>query len=64
MTRRLGFPCYAQGPWPKITHPDQHAIAFTSDCVFVGNDGGIWTRKAVRQESVRQRGRIKCEGTP
>ena len=42
----FGFPCFAQGPdtCPKTTHPDQHAIAFTADRVFVGNDGGVWSR--------------------
>jgi hypothetical protein len=42
----FGFSCYAAGPdaCPKTTHPDQHAIAFSGNRVFVGNDGGVWSR--------------------
>ncbi len=29
---------------PKTTHPDQHAVAFDNSRVWVGNDGGIWSR--------------------
>lgn len=29
---------------PKTTHPDQHAIAIANGTVYVGNDGGIWSR--------------------
>lgn len=29
---------------PNTTHPDQHAIAIAGDTVFVGNDGGIYSR--------------------
>ena len=29
---------------PPTTHPDQHAIAFGSGQVWVGNDGGIYSR--------------------
>jgi hypothetical protein len=40
------LPCYANGPdtCPKTTHPDQHAIAFAGNTVYVGNDGGVWSR--------------------
>ncbi|HMC71016.1 MAG TPA: hypothetical protein VKJ07_17800, partial [Mycobacteriales bacterium] len=29
---------------PRTTHPDQHAVAFTGSRVYVGNDGGVWSR--------------------
>lgn len=29
---------------PSTTHPDQHAIAIAGNTVFIGNDGGIWSR--------------------
>ena len=40
------LPCYANGAdtCPKTTHPDQHAIAFAGNTVYVGNDGGVWSR--------------------
>ena len=44
----FGMPC-ANGPQgldgcPKTTHPDQHAIAIADGIVYVGNDGGVWSR--------------------
>ena len=42
------FPCWNVDPalntCKATTHPDQHAVAFTSDRVYVGNDGGVWSR--------------------
>jgi hypothetical protein len=41
------LPCYAQGGptnCPPTTHPDQHAIAFDGHQVWVGNDGGVYSR--------------------
>ena len=42
------LPCAKNGleTCGKTTHPDQHAIAFSEDgsTVFVGNDGGIYSR--------------------
>ena len=42
------FSCWNVNPaldtCPRTTHPDQHAIAFTGTRVYVGNDGGIWSR--------------------
>jgi hypothetical protein len=32
---------------PKTTHPDQHAVAFDGSQVWVGNDGGVWSRDLV-----------------
>jgi hypothetical protein len=29
---------------PKTTHPDQHAIAIANGTVWVGNDGGVYSR--------------------
>ncbi len=39
--------CYAQGGptnCPPTTHPDQHAVAFANGRVWVGNDGGVYSR--------------------
>ena len=40
------FACYAANPdsCPKTTHPDQHAVAIGGGKVYVGNDGGVWSR--------------------
>jgi len=42
----FGLPCSANGldSCPKTTHSDQHAVAFGGDTVFVGSDGGVWSR--------------------
>ena len=29
---------------PPTTHPDQHAVAIAGDTVYVGNDGGVYSR--------------------
>jgi photosystem II stability/assembly factor-like uncharacterized protein len=33
---------------PSTTHPDQHAITFQGNRVYVGNDGGVWRRPKFR----------------
>jgi hypothetical protein len=33
---------------PPTTHPDQHAITFKGNDVFVGSDGGLWRRSINR----------------
>jgi hypothetical protein len=42
------FPCWSifdeQNSCPQTTHADQHAIAFDGTSVYVGNDGGLYTR--------------------
>lgn len=41
------LPCYAAGGptnCPQTTHPDQHAVAFGGGKVWVGNDGGVYSR--------------------
>ena len=43
----FSLPCYAAGGptnCPPTTHPDQHAIAFGQGRVWVGNDGGVYSR--------------------
>jgi hypothetical protein len=40
----FGLPCFAQGSCRNTTHPDQHAIAFANGQVWVGNDGGVYSR--------------------
>ena len=42
----FGMKCSANGldSCPKTTHPDQHAVAFANGMVYVGNDGGVWSR--------------------
>jgi len=42
----FGLPCSANGidSCPPTTHPDQHAIAIANNTVYVGNDGGVYTR--------------------
>jgi hypothetical protein len=42
----FGFACWAQNPdsCPKTTHSDQHAVAIGGGNVYVGNDGGVWSR--------------------
>jgi hypothetical protein len=44
----FGLPC-STGPQgldgcPPTTHPDQHAVVVGSNTVYVGNDGGVYTR--------------------
>ena len=42
------FPCWSifdvQNTCSQTTHPDQHSIAFDQTNVYVGNDGGVYTR--------------------
>jgi hypothetical protein len=40
------FPCFQTDPasCPPTTHPDQHAVAIGGGRVFVGDDGGIYSR--------------------
>jgi photosystem II stability/assembly factor-like uncharacterized protein len=42
----FSLPCAADGldSCPKTTHPDQHVVAFGGGKVWVGNDGGIYSR--------------------
>jgi hypothetical protein len=44
----FGFDCYdatdPAGGCPATTHPDQHSIAISGGTVYVGNDGGVYSR--------------------
>ncbi len=44
----FGFGCWdisdAKNTCPDTTHPDQHSIAFGNGRVYVGNDGGVYSR--------------------
>lgn len=44
----LGFDCFdpsvPSGGCPATTHPDQHSIAIEGGLVFIGNDGGVYSR--------------------
>lgn len=44
----FGFPCFdpsvPSGGCPATTHPDQHSIAVSSGNVYIGNDGGVYSR--------------------
>jgi hypothetical protein len=42
----FGMPCASNGldSCPKTTHPDQHAAAIANNTIYVGNDGGVYTR--------------------
>jgi len=42
----FGLPCAANGldSCPATTHPDQHAVAIANGTVYVGNDGGVYSR--------------------
>jgi hypothetical protein len=42
----FGLPCSSGGldNCPPTTHPDQHAVAFANGTVYVGNDGGVYSR--------------------
>jgi len=48
----FGMPCSANGldSCPKTTHPDQHAVAVANGTVYVGNDGGVWSRATTNHE--------------
>jgi hypothetical protein len=42
------FPCWSifdsSNTCPDTTHPDQHSVAFGNGRVYVGNDGGVYSR--------------------
>ena len=44
----FGFTCWniddAKDTCPGTTHPDQHSVAFGNGRVYVGNDGGLYSR--------------------
>jgi hypothetical protein len=42
----FGLPCSSGGldNCPSTTHPDQHAVAIAGGTVYVGNDGGVYSR--------------------
>jgi hypothetical protein len=44
----FGFPCFdasqRDGGCPGTTHPDQHSVAISGGKVYVGNDGGVYSR--------------------
>jgi hypothetical protein len=42
----FGLPCSTNGldSCAPTTHPDQHAVAIGNGTVYVGNDGGVYTR--------------------
>jgi photosystem II stability/assembly factor-like uncharacterized protein len=42
----FGLKCAAGGldNCPTTTHPDQHAVQVVGNRVYVGNDGGVWSR--------------------
>jgi hypothetical protein len=44
----FGFPCFdpavPSGGCPATTHPDQHSIAVAGGKVWIGNDGGVYSR--------------------
>jgi hypothetical protein len=49
----FGMPC-STGPdglngCPMTTHPDQHAVAVSGNTVYVGNDGGVYSRSRLNQ---------------
>jgi hypothetical protein len=47
------FSCFTYDPFPgtcqATTHSDQHAAAIAKGTLFVGNDGGVWSRPLARQ---------------
>ena len=41
------FTCDATDtPCPPVTHPDQHAVLIVGNKVYIGNDGGIYSRSS------------------
>jgi hypothetical protein len=43
----FGLACFVQGGpdnCPMTTHPDQHGVAFGQGRVWIGNDGGVYSR--------------------
>jgi hypothetical protein len=49
----FGLPCSANGldNCPPTTHPDQHAVVIGNGKVYVGNDGGVYTRALTSTDS-------------
>jgi hypothetical protein len=44
----FGFSCWsisqAQNTCPSTTHPDQHSVVIANNRLYVGNDGGVYSR--------------------
>jgi hypothetical protein len=42
----FGLPCESAGldSCPPTTHPDQHAVAISGNTLYVGDDGGVYSR--------------------
>ncbi len=38
------FPCDQTNSCAPVTHPDQHAVAIAGSTVYIGNDGGVYSR--------------------
>jgi hypothetical protein len=38
------FPCDATNTCDPVTHPDQHAVLIVGNTVYIGNDGGVYSR--------------------
>ena len=38
------FPCDATNTCAPVTHPDQHAVLIVGSTVYIGNDGGVYSR--------------------
>ena len=38
------FPCDATNTCDPVTHPDQHAVLITGNRLYIGNDGGVYSR--------------------
>ena len=59
----FGFDCFDPsdpvGGCPPTTHPDQHSIAIYGGKVYIGNDGGVYTRPLRPRPAPRTR-----PGTP
>jgi hypothetical protein len=60
------FACWsfvdATNTCPQTTHPDQHAVAIANGRVYVGNDGGVWSR-SVGQSSASPAGWLNLNRT-
>ncbi|HEX9069405.1 MAG TPA: hypothetical protein VF807_11610 [Ktedonobacterales bacterium] len=50
----FGFPCFTYNPFPgtcqPTTHSDQHAVYIANGTVWVGNDGGVWSRSLANHQ--------------
>jgi hypothetical protein len=38
------FACDANNTCPPVTHPDEHAVLISGSTVYIGNDGGVYSR--------------------